>query len=122
MRHFFRIVRRMPGWMWGVALAELLWGLALFGAYFFEFVEPFFPQWLDWFDIPDTLGSICAFIAVPVAAGGWLLVWGDNGPPYPWLESWQFHIAFGVMFYGLLGAIIGGITTRILRYRTTLRT
>jgi hypothetical protein len=121
MRNHAQQLRRMPSWLLGVVLAELIWAAAWLGMYFFEFIERFLPQWFDWFDIPDTLGSICAFIAAPVAIGGWLLVWGDNGPPYSWLESWQFHIAFGAMFYGILSAMIGGITTRILQYPTTPR-
>jgi hypothetical protein len=116
MRHFIQQLRRMPGWLLGVVLAELIWTAAWLGMYFFEFIERFLPQSLDWFDIPDTLGSICAFIAAPVAVGGWLMVWGDNGPPYPWLESWQFQVIFAVMFYGLLGAVLGCTVTFLRRH------
>ena len=104
--------RRSPPWCIGVIIGEAVWGLALFGAHAFDAYEHWFPRWFLQLDLADTLGSMCMVIAAPVAVGGWLLIWGDNGPPYQWLESTAFNIGFGLCLYALLGAIVSHLISR----------
>ena len=101
-----------PGWLQGAVLAIVVWGLSVLCAYAFEAWEPFFPRWAIEFDVPDTLGSVCSVIASPVAVGGWLLIWGDSGPPFKWLENRAFNASFAICFYALVGALIGFIFVR----------
>ena len=63
---------------------------------------------LFWFVLYDLarVGNIFAWFAYPIMILGWLLVWGDNGPP-PWAESDRLHVVFGLCFYGAIGALIG---------------
>jgi hypothetical protein len=62
-----------------------------------------------------------AIIAAPVELLGWNFIWFDNGPPagLEWLASNAFVYAFGLCFYGLLGALVGLF---INRRRFSLRT
>jgi hypothetical protein len=53
--------------------------------------------------------TILSLLAAPLALGGWLYVWGDNGPPYAWIDSWSGVIAVGLGLYGTVGAAIGFI-------------
>ncbi len=75
----------------GMLIGQLLWGLsyALAG-----------------------VGNLFAWIAYPIMILGWLLIWGDNGPP-PWAESPGFHVIFGMCFYGVIGALIGLLARRL---------
>jgi len=105
---------RLPVWFIGAIAGALFWGAALTGAYAFEAFENLFPQWFLQRDLPDLLGSICSLIAAPVAIGGWLFIWGDNGPPFQWISSLVFKIAFGLCFYGFLGALLGVLCAKWL--------
>lgn len=107
--------RYQSAWWRGVALGILVWGITAFGAFAIEALEPNFPEWSKQLDLPDTLGSICAVAAAPVTLGGWLLIWGDAGPPFPWIHSWVFVITFGISSYGLLGGLIGLLTAFMRR-------
>jgi hypothetical protein len=109
---------RLPPWLIGAVLADSLWGLAWFVAYASDTYERLFPVWLRRLDVPDTVGSICALIAAPVPLGGWLLIWGDNGPPYVWIETVAFNVSFGLCFYALLGALAGLAVERMRAGRT----
>lgn len=96
-------VRNVRAGMVGAVVAEALWAYAFLGAYAFREFESLLPAWVD------ALGSICALIAAPLALGGWLLVWGDNGPPHHWLSSVAFNVAFALAAYGLLGFLTGAV-------------
>lgn len=68
----------LPAWLLGAVAGDAIWGLA----------------WLLWYaercthwDILELSATIGGLVAFPIALGGWLLVWGDNGPPYPWLNT-----------------------------------
>jgi len=101
--------RTMPAWLVGWFAGDVFWGLTLTGVYFFEAVS----RWLGpTGDLFDTMGNICALIAAPVTIGGWLFIWGDNGPPYSWLGSWTFNISFGLILYGGLGALTATIASK----------
>jgi hypothetical protein len=91
----------------GAAVGGCIWLLALTGAYAFVFLEGWFPKWFLDLDLADAIGTIIAVIAAPIAVGGWLFVWGDNGPPFVFLGNMAFNIAFGICFYPLLGGVIG---------------
>jgi hypothetical protein len=71
----------------GMFIGQATWGLCLAAAY-------------------AGLGNYFSFIAAPIAIFGWLLIWGDNGPPL-WAESVSLHVVFGLCFYGAIGALIG---------------
>ncbi len=104
--------RRLPAWLIGAVVGDAVWGLAVLGAYLFEALESRFPAWFQNLDLPDTLGSICAVIAAPIAVGGWLFIWGDSGPPYQWIESITFNVGFGLCFYALVGVLVSKIGSR----------
>jgi hypothetical protein len=103
---------RLPAWLQGAIFADATWGMAVLFAYVFEAGERYFPKWLRDIDVPDTFGSIFSLIAFPIPLGGWLLIWGDNGRPFPWIESMPFNICFGICFYALIGASIGYLLAR----------
>ncbi len=66
-------------------------------------------------------GAGFAIIAAPVELLGWNFIWFDNGPPagLEWLDSKAFLYAFGICFYGLVGALFALF---INRRRFSLRT
>jgi len=70
----------------------------------------------------QTLDAVCGLFALPIAVGGWFYIWGDNGPPYKWMDSAVLNIAFGLAFYALYGGLIGHIATRTRSRRFSLRT
>ncbi len=108
----------VPPWVKGMLLGENVWALAMLGAWIFRILGEGLPHsWLMQLGLVHLLRSLCMVIAMPVALGGWLLIWGDNGPPYAWIDSWLFNMAFGVCFYGLLGAVAGIVVARIRRRR-----
>ena len=104
-------------WFKGTLVAEFIWGLAWFGFYAFDTFGASFPRWFEELDLADTLGSICAVVAAPVSIGGWLLVWGDKGPPFAWIENTAFNFVFGLCFYGVLGAAAGVLCAQLKRRR-----
>jgi hypothetical protein len=77
---------------------QAIWALAVLLSLV---LERWSPRWLDEFS------TFVVVVAAPVTIGGWLFVWGDNGPPYEWIESLSFIITFGLAFYGIVGAIVG---------------
>jgi hypothetical protein len=84
---------------WIAGIAGMLVGQAIWATAAFVFA----PQ--------DSL-VFGAFVA-PVGLLSFI-AWGDAAPPHWlwWLESRDFHIAFGLCFYGLLGAIVGLLINR----------
>jgi hypothetical protein len=103
--------------MTGALVGQVFWGHAALLAYLLEAHEAALPLWIRDLDLPDTLGSICSLIAAPVAVGGWLLLWGDSGPPAQWLLSWPLNIAVTGCLYGVLGAVTGSGVSRARRRR-----
>jgi len=69
--------------------------------------------------VAKALTGYCALIALPVPLLGWIYVWGDNGPPF--VEYPFFNIVFGILFYGLLGAVLGSLAALIRHRRFTLK-
>jgi len=82
-------------WLIGIAISFAFWGIALLG---------FFGT-----SAPPLLFGVFAW---PVTYVGWLALWGDNGPPFAWMESLVFIIASTVLIYAALGAIIGALLPR----------
>jgi hypothetical protein len=117
----------LPAWLKGILIGQLAWA-ALALELEFQFgqkLEKLLPTWLRSLDVIDAIETPLMVLAAPVTLGGWLFLWGDNGPPYPWIEGWPFVIAFGLGFYGVLGAIAGQFGPKIwskLRSRFSLRT
>src|SRR4029078_8126843 len=85
--HRFQLKPRLFAEIIGMLIGQAIWGLSCAAAY-------------------AGLGNYFSFIAAPIAIFGWLLIWGDNGPP-PWAESVGIHVVFGLCFYGAIGALIG---------------
>lgn len=112
---------RLSAALSGALVGDFFWGLALLGAIVSEFLEPIGPNWLSRFDVYDTVGAIFLVIASPVAVGGWLFVWGDNGPPYRWLDTAEFAVIFGLIFYGIIGATAGVLLARKRQWRLSTR-
>ena len=66
---------------------------------------------------PDSrfLGLIYTFIAViglPIGLGGWLFIWGDNGPPL-FLENFFSQLVLGLILWFLVGLVLGFIYKKI---------
>lgn len=99
----------LPAWLKGILIAQLAWtALALELEFQFgQKIEKQLPNWVRSLNVIDAIETPLMVLAAPVTLGGWLFVWGDNGPPYAWIEGWPFVVAFGLGFYGLLGAIVG---------------
>jgi hypothetical protein len=105
----------------GAVCGLLFWGLSLFGAFVLETYESSFPEWVQELDLVDTLGSVCMIIGAPVVVGGFAFLWGDD-PPFQWLGNTAFHFCFGIVFYALVGARMGAISTGLPRVRFSMRT
>ena len=108
----------LPAWLLGVLCGDALWGLMWMVGYAISFFGPLLPTWLR--QLCEGPMMLCAFAAFPVVTGGYLFVWGDNGPPHIWLNSFAFNIAFGLCVYALLGAAIGLLIARGKRIRPML--
>jgi hypothetical protein len=71
--------------------------------------------------LPAPVSSCVSVAAVPIAIGGWFFVWGDNGPPYPWLDNMRFNVAANLVIYGILGGVVGyGVGGRRFSVRALL--
>lgn len=86
--------RLMPRWLMGVALGGTWyltclawWSIA---RYAFQQSPP-----------PPVL-----FTVLPVTLGGWLWVWGDEGPPYRCLESLWFNAIVGILVCSGTGVVL----------------
>jgi len=106
-------IKKMRPWQQGVMFAEAIWASALFCTFAWKTNHLRFPQWLERIDIVDTVGSFAMTVAAPIAVGGWLMIWGDNGPPFWWLDSPVFNLVFGACFYAFLGGSIALVFTRM---------
>lgn len=97
---------RFPPWVKGV-----IWGMAFWASLWLtvELVDAIQSDSRDFFllELVDYIEGICGLMAFPIALLGWMFIWGDNGPPFWWLKGIAFHIGFGLVLYGLLGAVIG---------------
>ncbi len=56
--------------------------------------------------------SIVEFIASPISLGGWILIWGDNGPPN-FLDSTLWQATIVLVFCFAVGSIIGLIVGKL---------
>jgi hypothetical protein len=110
---------RVPGWRIGVFLGDALWLLAF--AFFFAVQSNWLPRWLTRSHVIRTVAGYCGLFALPIPLGGWLYVWGDNGPPYEWIDSVAVNTALGILFYGLLGGLLGYVATLIRHHRFSIK-
>ena len=68
--------------------------------------------------LPGIVGFPAAVIALPIAWGGWVYIWGDGpGQPPTWATTMWLSVVFGLVLYGALGAMAGAIYARIRRRR-----
>ena len=91
-------VNRLPAWLQGAIFGDAIWALAMLCAYTLQTNQIRFPRWMERLDLIDTIGSFFMIVGAPIAVGGWLMIWGDKGPPYHWLESIAFNISFAFCF------------------------
>jgi len=96
----------------GVLSGWTLWIALYASAFAVEASETYFPKFLRDADVPDTLGTVLLVAAVPVAAGGWLFIWGDGPQPPEWVTGVPFNVAVGLLLYGALGVIAAAIYAR----------
>ena len=102
---------RLPTWGRGVLVAWCAWGMAGAFGYALEEWEARLPRWVCEADLPDTVGSVCKFLSMPVAIGWWL-VHGDGRGPSWWMENVALNLAFAGMVSGYLGAALGEAASR----------
>jgi hypothetical protein len=98
------LIRIFAGWVF--------WATLYAAAFAVEASEIYWPRLLRDADVPDMLGTACLVAAMPVAAGGWLFVWGDGPQPEPWVTGVPFNVAVGLLLYGVLGLVVGAIYSR----------
>lgn len=91
---------RVPAWIMGIAIAEGFWLTCLVIVMLLQQLERVVP-------VPGLLDGLARLFAAPVAVGGWLFVWGDNGPPHPFMQTLAFNLLAGGTLYALAGLIIG---------------
>jgi hypothetical protein len=114
--------RRLPAWLQGTIVGVVYWVIALVGAYALETNTLSFPRWMEKTDLADSIGSMIMIIAAPIAAGGWLMIWGDGPQPPAWLTSATFNICFAICFYAILGGMIGQMFSKKWPHQfTTIR-
>lgn len=70
------------------------------------------------FDEHGTLWMLCRIVEAPIGCLGWFLVWGDNGPPYPWLDYMSVNIICGLA----IAASLGAAAALLRRQQFTLKT
>ena len=111
----------------GVLAGWGLWLAFYAAAYAVEASETYWPKMLRDADLPDTIGTVLLVAALPVAAGGWLFVWGDGAQPPSWVTGIPFNVLVGLALYGALGVLaarhwgaIASLTSRALRGITPL--
>ena len=103
MRH--HIIHILAGWA--------LWAGLYAAAFAVESSETSWPRLLRDADVPDMLGTVLIVAAMPVAAGGWLFVWGNGAQPESWVTGLPFNVTVGLVLYGVLGLIVGAIYGRL---------
>jgi hypothetical protein len=99
------LIRVLAGWT--------LWAVLYAAAFAVEASETYWPRLLRDADLPDMLGTVLIVAAMPVAAGGWLFVWGDGPQPEPWVTGVPFNVAVGLLLYGIVGLVAGAIFSRL---------
>lgn len=67
--------------------------------------------------IPDFLMIGVGLVAHPIELGGWIFVWGDNGPPR-WANGRAADVSVGLLASGILGALGSPL---FVRHRLRLR-
>jgi hypothetical protein len=97
----------MARWLKGMFAGQAVWLLLvmILESDVLNIAEGWLPQWAKKLDVLDIVGSCIMVLAMPVPVGGWLLIWGEAGPPYPWIESWPFNLAIGLAIYGTMGIV-----------------
>jgi hypothetical protein len=53
-------------------------------------------------------------VAMPIALGGWLFIWGDGPQPPQFVNSRWFAFVTGLVIYGAIGALAGRLYQRRL--------
>jgi hypothetical protein len=91
----------------GVIAGWAVWGTLCALFYAMQEWSYVLPSWMTDGSAFGFIGAGVAIAWAPVTMGGWFFLWGDNGPPYPWIDSWGFIVTFGMTFYGILGALAG---------------
>lgn len=103
----------------GAIVGNFVWAIALLLVLLLELLESW--QWSFLTSALDIVRLVCMLIAAPVQLVGYLLLWGDDGPAYEWLNTPLFSIGFGLIYSGLLGAIAGLLLARKWRWRIRTR-
>src|SRR4051794_12645686 len=108
---------RVPAWRIGMAVAISLWLFAF--AFYCAIDSGWFPHSIARLAFVRTFNGYCGIAAAPIPLLGWMYVWGDMGPP--WVEYPIFNIGFGILSYGLVGALIGYVFGFIRTRQFSLR-
>jgi hypothetical protein len=109
----------VPGWRVGVFLGDALWLVAF--TLFFAIQYNWLPPWLLRSGFIRAVAGYCGFIALPIPLVGWSYVWGDNGPPYEWIDSVPVNIMLGLLFYALLGGLLGYVASLVRHRRFSVK-
>ncbi|MCK9555927.1 hypothetical protein M0R36_08975 [bacterium] len=88
-----------PNWIKSGTFALLISVVSFVLFLSFELLEQYIPRSMG------LLQGIFGLIGMPITIGGWMFIWGDNGPPaflHPVLQ-----LLLGWSFWFLVGALIG---------------
>jgi len=77
-----------------------------------------FPDFIHYSSLFGLLNVTCGMLSLPLSLGGWLLVWGDNGPPHPIYGSIVLNILCGVALTTSLSATMFSVVHRIKKRRS----
>jgi len=102
----------MKAWLKGGLIADIIFLVCLLVSIFFEWLEDYS---LGGWNLNNFLGMlrlIIGIIGMPVSGGGWLFIWGDNGPP-AFLANGILQIILGLVLWFIIGALIGFIVGKI---------
>ena len=100
-----------PWWLQGMVAGVAVWLVAFLSCLVLESFEAFVPDWLG------PLALVSGILAMPVMLGGWLFWWGDDGPPFPWLNGVWINVVAGITLCGCLGVVVAKLLGRLRNRR-----
>lgn len=96
----------VPCWCKGMGAGVAVWLVAFLVFYTLENFQAVIPDWINDLNLVGMVGSVCAVVAFPIMFGGWFFLWGDNGPPFAWMDSVWINVGIGIAICACVGAVV----------------